>query len=251
MKAKVATSVVRDVAGTGSNSGASEGKKGRASPALREAAASGGTGGARTQEMTVGGADDADDEGQSVGRHEGMEAATIIVASLETMAAALQDLMAIVMDNVVKGMENISQSWATAPNPFPVPMAVTTGQTMVIPGVGNPDLAGYVAGEGGLMAGSDSAWVLCTNPRGVFNRCGRKAETSSTEAPKVKAEVRKKARVLVVQEDSGESTEEEEDEPAARKKSAGAVRQVASERGREGKPADPASKCFLCCSGEH
>ncbi|KAE9179402.1 hypothetical protein PF005_g18667 [Phytophthora fragariae] len=155
------------------------------------------------------------------------------------------------MDNVVKGMENISQSWATAPNPFPVPMAVTTGQTMVIPGVGNPDLAGYVAGEGGLMAGSDSAWVLCTNPRGVFNRCGRKAETSSTEAPKVKAEVRKKARVLVVQEDSGESTEEEEDEPAARKKSAGAVRQVASERGREGKPADPASKCFLCCSGEH
>ncbi|KAE9082917.1 hypothetical protein PF010_g21398 [Phytophthora fragariae] len=74
------------------------------------------------------------------------------------------------MDNVVKGMENISQSWATAPNPFPVPMAVTTGQTMVIPGVGNPDLAGYVAGEGGLMAGSDSAWVLCTNPRGVFNR---------------------------------------------------------------------------------
>ncbi|KAE8992816.1 hypothetical protein PF005_g18668 [Phytophthora fragariae] len=97
MKAKVATSVVRDVAGTGSNSGASEGKKGRASPALREAAASGGTGGARTQEMTVGGADDADDEGQSVGRHEGMEAATIIVASLETMAAALQDLMAIVV----------------------------------------------------------------------------------------------------------------------------------------------------------
>ncbi|KAE9280051.1 hypothetical protein PR003_g28065 [Phytophthora rubi] len=474
MKAKVTTRVVRDVAGTGSNSGASEGKKGRpshkkqlspaasvgsrASPALRVAAASGGTGGARTQEMTVVGADAADDEGQTVGRHEepsrkgqgdvgsGQREAAVhrahrratrryrptrtdggggrrvqygddasesspssatdddvapaatdsqargrraqrvtgqhawsqrrsvkylelptfklspkasvsawisrvdlalrwaresgkgnwsdrdlyFILGLKLLgmaarwwanqdrqlrddqrswtglkkallrryyerlykstaewrvtmrgmmpgetyadyAAALRELLVKQsptpraleeavdkaadtddqMDNVVKGMENISQSWATAPNPFPVPMAVTTGQTMVIPGVGNPDLAGYVAGEGGLMAGSDSAWVLFTNPRGVFNRCGRKAETSSTEAPKVKAEVCKKARVLVVQEDSGESTEEEEDEPAARKKSAGAVRQVVSERGREGKPADPASKCFLCCSGEH
>ncbi|KAE8876775.1 hypothetical protein PF010_g28349 [Phytophthora fragariae] len=173
------------------------------------------------------------------------------------------------MDNVAKGMENIGQSRATAPSPFLVPMAGTTGQTMVIPGVGNPDLAGYVAGEGGPMAGSDSAWALFTNPRDVFNRWSgtwepltdrtwngkywalpkagserakrKKAETSSTEAPKAKTEVRKKARVLLVQEDSGESTEEEEAEPAARKRSAGAVRQVVSERGREGKPADPAS----------
>ncbi|KAE9098549.1 hypothetical protein PF010_g15520 [Phytophthora fragariae] len=183
------------------------------------------------------------------------------------------------MDNVAKGMENIGQSWATAPSPFLVPMAGTTGQTMVIPGVGNPDLAGYVAGEGGPMAGSDSAWALFTNPRGVFNRWSgtwepptdrtwngkywalpkagservkrKKADTSSTEAPKVKTEGRKKARVLIVQEDSGESAEEEEAEPAARKRSAGAVRQVVSERGREGKPADPASKCFLCGSSEH
>ncbi|KAE9014941.1 hypothetical protein PR003_g5849 [Phytophthora rubi] len=183
------------------------------------------------------------------------------------------------MDNVAKGMENIGQSWATAPSPFLVPMAGTTGQTMVIPGVGNPDLAGYVAGEEGPMAGSDSAWALFTNPRGVFNRWSgtwepptdrtwngkywalpkagservkrKKADTSSTEAPKVKTEGRKKARVLMVQEDSGESAEEEEAEPAARKRSAGAVRQVVSERGREGKPADPASKCFLCGSSEH
>ncbi|KAE9019490.1 hypothetical protein PR003_g14779 [Phytophthora rubi] len=81
MKAKVTTRVVQDVAGTGSNSGASVGgRKGgpatrsssrqrgrsasvdsRAGPARREAAASGGTGGARTEEIPVEGADAAGD----------------------------------------------------------------------------------------------------------------------------------------------------------------------------------------------
>ncbi|KAE9121925.1 hypothetical protein PF010_g6930 [Phytophthora fragariae] len=34
-------------------------------------------------------------------------------------------------------MQNIGQAWATAPNPYLIPMNGTTGQTMMIPGVGS------------------------------------------------------------------------------------------------------------------
>ncbi|KAE9353361.1 hypothetical protein PF008_g5037 [Phytophthora fragariae] len=122
MKAKVTTRVVQDVAGARSNAGGSGGGRkdgpatrtssrqrgrsastgSRASPARRETATSGGTGSGggtgstRTEEMPVEGADAAGDEEQTEGRRDGGGAATASVASLETMAAALQDLTAVV-----------------------------------------------------------------------------------------------------------------------------------------------------------
>ncbi|KAE8997568.1 hypothetical protein PR003_g21155 [Phytophthora rubi] len=41
------------------------------------------------------------------------------------------------IDNVAQGMQNIGQAWATAPNPYLIPMNGTTGQTMMILGVGS------------------------------------------------------------------------------------------------------------------
>lgn len=39
------------------------------------------------------------------------------------------------IDNVARGMLNIDQAWATAPNPYMVPMSGTTGPLMAIPGI--------------------------------------------------------------------------------------------------------------------
>ncbi|ETM37467.1 hypothetical protein L914_15981, partial [Phytophthora nicotianae] len=44
------------------------------------------------------------------------------------------------MDNVAQGMQNIGQAWATAPSPYLIRMTGTTGQTMVIPGIGGTGL---------------------------------------------------------------------------------------------------------------
>ncbi|ETO58988.1 hypothetical protein F444_22634, partial [Phytophthora nicotianae P1976] len=45
------------------------------------------------------------------------------------------------MDNVALGMMNIGQPWATAPSPYLVPVDGTTGQTLVIPGIGGTGLS--------------------------------------------------------------------------------------------------------------
>ncbi|KAF1792896.1 hypothetical protein GQ600_6428 [Phytophthora cactorum] len=73
------------------------------------------------------------------------------------------------VDNVALGMMTIGQPWATAPSPYLVPVDGTTGQTLVIPGIGGTGLSTELMstswsgatptdGEGGA------------NPRGVWNK---------------------------------------------------------------------------------
>lgn len=77
------------------------------------------------------------------------------------------------MDNVAQGMMNIGQPWATAPSPYLIPMAGTTGQTAVIPGIGGTGLPSEIlaTGAGGSSTTSKDATgvALFTNPQGVFN----------------------------------------------------------------------------------
>jgi hypothetical protein len=71
--------------------------------------------------------------------------------------------------NVAQGMQNIGQPWATAPSPYLIPMTGTTGQTMVIPGVGGTGLpldamiAAHIT-----PTGDEGAVALFTNPQGVW-----------------------------------------------------------------------------------
>ncbi|POM67389.1 Hypothetical protein PHPALM_16625, partial [Phytophthora palmivora] len=72
------------------------------------------------------------------------------------------------IDNVAQGMQNIGQAWATAPNPYMIPMDGTTGQVMVIPGVGG---TGVPAEQTiGTMAEPEESIAYFTNPQGVYNK---------------------------------------------------------------------------------
>lgn len=75
------------------------------------------------------------------------------------------------MDNVAQGMLNISQPWATAPSPYLVPMTGTTGQTLVIPGIGGteltPELASANPNSKSLVEHESDGIALFTNPQGV------------------------------------------------------------------------------------
>ncbi|ETM39640.1 hypothetical protein L914_14219 [Phytophthora nicotianae] len=78
------------------------------------------------------------------------------------------------MDNVALGMMNIGQPWATAPSPYLVPVDGTTGQTLVIPGIGGTGLSTELM-SGGLngtttLDGDGGVVVLFTNHRGVWNK---------------------------------------------------------------------------------
>ncbi|OWY96698.1 hypothetical protein PHMEG_00032970 [Phytophthora megakarya] len=77
------------------------------------------------------------------------------------------------MENVALGMMNVGLPWATALSPYVIPMAGTTGQTMIIPGIGNTGLpAGmhYHGSENTTVQKSDVEHVtLFTNPQGVYN----------------------------------------------------------------------------------
>ncbi|KAG3118438.1 hypothetical protein PI124_g3542 [Phytophthora idaei] len=73
------------------------------------------------------------------------------------------------MYNVALGMMTIGQPWATAPSPYLVPVDGTTGQTLVIPGIGGTGLSTE------LMSKSWSGATLTdgeggANPRGVWNK---------------------------------------------------------------------------------
>jgi hypothetical protein len=74
--------------------------------------------------------------------------------------------------NVAQGMQNIGQPWATAPSPYLIPMAGTTGQTMVIPGVGGTGLPldAMLAAQMAMTGGDAGAVALFTNPQGVWNK---------------------------------------------------------------------------------
>ncbi|KAG6613805.1 uncharacterized protein IUM83_19587 [Phytophthora cinnamomi] len=80
------------------------------------------------------------------------------------------------MDNVAQGMMNIGLPWATAPSPYLIPMAGTTGQTMVVPGIGGTGLPTAITGStmattnNGVVTQSEVGQVaLFTNPQGIYN----------------------------------------------------------------------------------
>jgi len=79
------------------------------------------------------------------------------------------------MDNVAQGMMNVGLPWATAPNPYVVAMAGTTGQTMVIPGIGGTGLPAEVTGavsdlDVGVAPTAEAGQLaLFTNPQGIYN----------------------------------------------------------------------------------
>jgi hypothetical protein len=153
--------------------------------------------------------------------------------------------------NVAQGMQNIVQPWATAPSPYLIPMAGTTGQTMVIPGVGGTGLPleaivaqmtttglplEAIVAQMTTTGGDAGAVALFTNPQGVWNKfsgtwdvpkgrqwngkfwaeTARKERKSSAEpAPKRAATSRadKKARVLMAVATSDSSDDDTEAGP--------------------------------------
>ncbi|ETM99549.1 hypothetical protein PPTG_24406 [Phytophthora nicotianae INRA-310] len=72
------------------------------------------------------------------------------------------------IDNVAQGMHNIGQAWATAPNPYLVPMDGTTGQVLVIPGVGSG--VGAMEEGNGMVRTDGEDLAYFTNPQGVWNK---------------------------------------------------------------------------------
>ncbi|GMF62833.1 unnamed protein product [Phytophthora fragariaefolia] len=77
------------------------------------------------------------------------------------------------IDNVAQGMMNIGLPWATSPSPCLIPMAGTTGQTMVVPAIGGTGLHSTITGtiptlsSDGTVAQAEV--VLFTNSQGVYN----------------------------------------------------------------------------------
>ncbi|ETL31033.1 hypothetical protein L916_16055 [Phytophthora nicotianae] len=178
------------------------------------------------------------------------------------------------MDNVAQGMQNIGQAWATAPSPYLIRMTGTTGQTMVIPGIGGTGLpAGMVeASQMTTTDGEAGAVVLFTNPQGVWNdysgtwdvslghvwsgkywvetmaeqkRAARNLQSQARGNPK------RSERKVRNQRDTDDSDEESNVKPA-RKKLKAAVKQAqpqarAGGTTQPGKGASPGSySCFNC-----
>jgi hypothetical protein len=78
--------------------------------------------------------------------------------------------------NVAHGMQNIGQPWATGPSQGLISMAGTTGQTLVIPGIGGTslplgmeDMTGH-AMQGAMTGAEASTLALFTNPQGIWNK---------------------------------------------------------------------------------
>ncbi|ETO66122.1 hypothetical protein F444_16629 [Phytophthora nicotianae P1976] len=183
------------------------------------------------------------------------------------------------MDNVAQGMQNIGQAWATAPSPYLIRMTGTTGQTMVIPGIGGTGLpAGMVeASQMTTTDGEAGAVVLFTNPQGVWNnysgtwdvslghvwsgkywvetmaeqkRAARNLQSQARGNPK------RSERKVRNQRDTDDSDEESNVKPA-RKKLKAAVKQAqpqarAGGTTQPGKGASPGSySCFNCGQPGH
>uniref|UniRef100_H3H6E0 Peptidase A2 domain-containing protein n=1 Tax=Phytophthora ramorum TaxID=164328 RepID=H3H6E0_PHYRM len=111
------------------------------------------------------------------------------------------------IDNVAQGMQNIGQAWATAPNPYLISMNGTTGQTMMLPGVGSSlsDMVESSALAGGVEI-EDMAHF--TNPQGVWNKYSDRTRTSNKEdgtAMKYGNSTKNHGGVLTTEE-GGEST---------------------------------------------
>ncbi|KAE9304369.1 hypothetical protein PF008_g21984 [Phytophthora fragariae] len=155
-------------------------------------------------------------------------------------------------------MHNIGQAWATAPNPYLVPMDGTTGQLLMIPGVGGA--ASMEEGPNPNSKPDTEGLSYFTNPQGVWNeyigtwdvpdgrtwngrywKPSRKertqkagsdtASSNHSGGKQLASRGERKARAMVVRSQSG-SDEDSEPEPPAqptkRRKGNGAVRQVRS-----------------------
>jgi hypothetical protein len=193
------------------------------------------------------------------------------------------------MDNVAQGMMNVGLPWATAPNPYVVAMAGTTGQTMVIPGIGGAGLPFEVTGsaegmDGGMVPTTDPAHLaLFTNPQGIYNvysgtwdtppgytwngkywtRVKSNDRTRNTVDGNRRAETKKPAGKPRVRKDV-EVSGDESDAPSRRKRMKAAVRQTTADDGRDSTPAgrtgptagtgvDQAGRmvCFRCGQSGH
>ncbi|KAE8974998.1 hypothetical protein PR001_g25834 [Phytophthora rubi] len=155
-------------------------------------------------------------------------------------------------------MHNIGQAWATAPNPYLVPMDGTTGQLLMIPGVGGA--ASMEEGPSPNSKPDTEGLSYFTDPQGVWNKYtgtwdvpdgrtwngrywkpSRKertqkagsdtASSNHSGGKRLASRGERKARAMVVRSQSG-SNEDSEPEPPAqptkRRKGKGAVRQVRS-----------------------
>ncbi|OWY91219.1 hypothetical protein PHMEG_00040292, partial [Phytophthora megakarya] len=79
------------------------------------------------------------------------------------------------MDNVARGMANVGLPFATAPTTYVMPMLGTSGQTMMIPGIGSAGLVTEVnqieetTEDEGIRRCSTESLALFNNPQGVYN----------------------------------------------------------------------------------
>ncbi|ETP13016.1 hypothetical protein F441_11709 [Phytophthora nicotianae CJ01A1] len=115
------------------------------------------------------------------------------------------------MDNAARGMMNIGQPWATAPSPHLVPMTGTSGQTVVIPGIGGARLpAEMTSSVRGVTAAEHDAdaVALFTNPQGVWNIYIPLLGTYRLTARSQEARKRQKQKREVAQSSSDESEQQ-------------------------------------------
>ncbi|ETP09474.1 hypothetical protein F441_14661, partial [Phytophthora nicotianae CJ01A1] len=160
------------------------------------------------------------------------------------------------MDNVAQGMQNIGQPWATAPCPYLVPVEGTTGQTLVIPGIGVTGLPTELkmASAGGATAAEaeHGTLALFTNPQGVWNDYSgawdvpagrvwngkfwyepRKASQKRSTENAVRSrreDMKRPVKAQKTRVESPISSSDESDVKPQRKKQKAAVRQVAEPR---------------------
>ncbi|OWZ15591.1 hypothetical protein PHMEG_00010741 [Phytophthora megakarya] len=79
------------------------------------------------------------------------------------------------MDNVARVMANVGLPIATAPTSYVMPMLGTTGQTMMIPGIGSAGLVTEVnqieetTEDKGVRRRATESLALFNNPQGVYN----------------------------------------------------------------------------------
>ncbi|ETP36094.1 hypothetical protein F442_15887 [Phytophthora nicotianae P10297] len=191
------------------------------------------------------------------------------------------------MDNVAQGMQNIGQPWTTAPSPYLVPVDGTTGQTLVIPGIGGTGLPTELkmASAGGATAAEaeHGTLALFTNPQGVWNEYSgtwdvpagrvwngkfwyepRKASQKRSTENAVRSRREDMKRPVKAQKTRAESpisSSDESDVKPQRKKQKAAVQQVAEPRQeqrsggrqppRRSRAAQDMQACWKCGKNGH
>ncbi|GMF45583.1 unnamed protein product [Phytophthora fragariaefolia] len=122
------------------------------------------------------------------------------------------------MDNVAQGMMNIGLPWRTAPSPYLIPMAGTTGQTIVVPGIGGTGLPSTITGTAQTLT-SDG-----TVTQGEPKMAERKRNTAVYSG---KAAAKPATKAKTKRESVGSSDDEPDAKPK-KKRFKAAVKQVTS-----------------------